>query len=94
MNIYEIMGIWPRLVTKKTSFPQWSYGIITLFMYFYGLYRNLYKVSAYCCENNITKRKADNAYVISMYVFIFYLFIWLFINFILFYRKNSIKSYK
>ena len=42
---------------------------------FYGPYRNLYKVSVYCCENNITERKADNAYVITIYVFIFiYLF--------------------
>ena len=34
-------------------------------------YRNLYKVSAYFCENSITERKTDNAYVIGIYVFIF-----------------------
>ena len=60
----------------------------------YGSYRNLYKISAYCCEQNITERKADRAYVISMYVFNFiYLFDY---SFILSYfcRKNSMKSYK
>ena len=28
----------------------------------------LYQVSAYCCENNITERNADNAYDIDIYV--------------------------
>ena len=61
---------------------------------FYGPYRNLYKVSAYCCENNITERKADPAYVISIYVFNFiYLFIYSFILFYVCRKKQFKKSY-
>ena len=45
-------------------------------------------------QNNITERKADNAYVISIFVLIFIYS--LDYSFILSYfcRKNSIKSYK
>ena len=33
-------------------------------------YETYNKASAYCCENNITERKADNADIISICVFI------------------------
>ena len=60
---------------------------------FYGPYRNLYKVSAYCCENDITKRKGDNVYVISIHVFIFiYLSIYLIIH--SFYLISTVKQNK
>ena len=53
-----------------------------------------YIIYGYCCENNITERKADNAYVISIYVFMFiYLFDYSFIS-SYFCSKKSIKSYK
>ena len=68
---------------------------ITLFMFsMVHIETYIKSLLNYCCENNITERKADHAYVFSIYVFNFMYLLTIHSFCLIFCRKNSIKSYK